>query len=172
MAPIKTNNPYASYFDFFSRTGKDAVTAAPGGAAGLTATGGFINDYTDSGTVYRAHVFTTAGTFTVADLGNICRESDVSANIQAWDIPVPEGVDKLIEKNCITLQDIFSGGDDYELLFTLPADGAKKLTRQFLKAKVFVTQVGEIALKPRKVLLELRDGTTKTLPESEGFNHF
>ena len=42
MAPIKTNNPYASYFDFFSRTGTDAVTAAPPGAspAGLTATGG------------------------------------------------------------------------------------------------------------------------------------
>ena len=28
MAPIKTNNPYASYFDFFSRSGTDAVGAA------------------------------------------------------------------------------------------------------------------------------------------------
>ena len=67
---------------------------------------------------------------------------------------------------------LLNGGEDYELLFTLPTDGVKNLTRQFLKAKVLVTQVGEIALKPRKVLLELRDGTTKTLPNSEGFNHF
>ena len=29
MAPIKTNNPYASYFDFFSRSGTDAVTPEP-----------------------------------------------------------------------------------------------------------------------------------------------
>ena len=29
MAPIKTNNPVASYFDFFSRSGTDAVTPEP-----------------------------------------------------------------------------------------------------------------------------------------------
>ena len=48
MAPIKTNNPYASYFDFFSKTGKDAVTPEPPPVppiAGLTATGGVISDY-------------------------------------------------------------------------------------------------------------------------------
>ena len=30
MAPIKSNSPFASYFDFFSKSGKDAVTPAPG----------------------------------------------------------------------------------------------------------------------------------------------
>ena len=71
MAPIKTNNPYASYFDFFSRTGKDAVSAAPPGVApaGLTATGGLINDYEVSGTYYRAHIFTSSGAFAVTDVG-------------------------------------------------------------------------------------------------------
>ena len=29
MAPIKSNSPFARYFDFFSKTGKDAVTPAP-----------------------------------------------------------------------------------------------------------------------------------------------
>ena len=42
MAPIKTNNPYASYFDFFSKTGKDAVTPEPPPSSGLTATGGIL----------------------------------------------------------------------------------------------------------------------------------
>ena len=36
-------------------TGLDAVTPAPSGD-GLTATGGVISDYTDGGTVYRAHI--------------------------------------------------------------------------------------------------------------------
>jgi len=71
MAPIKTNNPYASYFDFFSRTGTDAVSPVPPLASGLTATGGVISDYEDSGTYYRAHVFTSTGAFDVTDLGNI-----------------------------------------------------------------------------------------------------
>ena len=47
-----------------------------GGASaipGMTASGGVINDYTDPGpgTIYRAHVFTSSGTFTVTDLGEL-----------------------------------------------------------------------------------------------------
>ncbi len=42
-----------------------------GSSPGITASGGLINDYTDSGLVYRAHVFTSSGTFTVTDLGTV-----------------------------------------------------------------------------------------------------
>ena len=35
----------------------------------MTATGGVINDYTESGTVYRAHIFTSSGTFVVSEPG-------------------------------------------------------------------------------------------------------
>ena len=70
MAPIKSNNPFASYFDFFSRTGTDAVSSAPL-PEGITATGGIIGDYEVSGTYYRAHIFTSSGAFAVTDLGNI-----------------------------------------------------------------------------------------------------
>jgi len=36
---------------------------------GLTATGGVISDYTDGPAVYRAHIFTSTGTFTVTAPG-------------------------------------------------------------------------------------------------------
>ena len=36
---------------------------------GHTATGGVVNDYSDGGTVYRTHVFTSSGTFAVTELG-------------------------------------------------------------------------------------------------------
>ena len=68
MAPIKSNNPLAAYFDFFSKTGLDAVGAPPPPPAGLTATGGVISDYEVSGTFYRAHVFTSSGPFNVTAL--------------------------------------------------------------------------------------------------------
>jgi hypothetical protein len=40
---------------------------------GLTATGGVISDYTDPGpgTVYRAHIFTSTGTFNVTCIRNL-----------------------------------------------------------------------------------------------------
>ena len=36
---------------------------------GLTATGGVISDYTGGSTVYRAHIFTSSGTFDVTEPG-------------------------------------------------------------------------------------------------------
>ena len=70
MAPIKSNNPYASYFDFFSKSGSDAVNEASAGQ-GLSASGGVISDYEVSGTYYRAHIFTSSGTFDVTELGTL-----------------------------------------------------------------------------------------------------
>ena len=71
MAPIKSNNPFASYFDFFSKSGLDAVTPEPPPPSGLTATGGIISDYESSGTYYRAHLFTSSGTFVVSAIGDL-----------------------------------------------------------------------------------------------------
>ena len=69
MAPIKSNIPVSSYFDFFSKTGTDAVNPAPTPPpGGLTATGGIISDYTSGTDVYRAHVFTSTGVFDVSAL--------------------------------------------------------------------------------------------------------
>ena len=53
---------------YFQRQGN--IYNAPGSnEAGIVATGGVISDYTDSGTVYRAHIFTSSGTFQVTALG-------------------------------------------------------------------------------------------------------
>ena len=67
---IKSNNLAAIYHDFFSRSGKDAVTPVPVPILeGLTATGGIISDYLDGSTYYRAHIFTSSGTFDVTAPG-------------------------------------------------------------------------------------------------------
>ena len=39
-------------------------------SSGITATGGIISDYTDGSDVYRAHVFTSTGTFDVTSLAS------------------------------------------------------------------------------------------------------
>ncbi len=63
------NNPIAAYLDVFSRSGTDASTAAPDSSGtGLTATGGVISDHSVGPAVYRSHIFTSSGTFTVSDI--------------------------------------------------------------------------------------------------------
>ena len=43
--------------------------AGPTSEFGITATGGVISDYTSGSDVYRAHIFTSSGTFNVSDIG-------------------------------------------------------------------------------------------------------
>ena len=72
----QSNNRGADLFGFFV-SGKDkqyhtaeaAIAALP--PQGHTATGGVISDYTVGPVVYRAHVFTSSGTFNVTELGSL-----------------------------------------------------------------------------------------------------
>ena len=65
MAPIVTS--LASIVKQFGIGG--LVAGGVGGGTGLTATGGVISDYTDGPAVYRAHIFTSSGTFSVSAPG-------------------------------------------------------------------------------------------------------
>ena len=51
-------------------TGKDAVSPAPVPKSGMVATGGVISDYTVGNKIYRSHVFTSTGEFTITDIGD------------------------------------------------------------------------------------------------------
>ena len=47
---------------------RDAAAFNP--QTGLTATGGVINDYSSGPAIYRAHIFTSSGTFDVSAIGD------------------------------------------------------------------------------------------------------
>ena len=70
MGVRSVNNSLQQFLDTFVRSGTDAVTS-PTVLIGLTATGGVISDYTTPpGAVYRAHIFTSSGTFAVSSIGS------------------------------------------------------------------------------------------------------
>tara|TARA_Y100001937_G_C7116030_1_gene330162 strand:+ start:60 stop:2087 length:2028 start_codon:yes stop_codon:yes gene_type:complete len=61
---------------YFER--QDKIYNAPGSPqTGIVATGGAINDYTDSGTVYRSHTFTSSGSFVVTNVGELGGTVDI-----------------------------------------------------------------------------------------------
>ena len=69
---IKSNNLAAAFHDFFSRSGKDAVNPyvvpPPPPPVGIEATGGTVSDYESGSNIYRAHIFTTPGSFQVTTI--------------------------------------------------------------------------------------------------------
>jgi thiamine-monophosphate kinase len=97
------------------------------------------------------------------DLGHICDESAVGAEISADAIPLAQ-IDKPARK--VNLQSALHGGDDYELLFTAPK--AKRVPSRI--AGVDITQIGQITRGRQAILITSGGGRIKLRPQ--GWEHF
>lgn len=97
------------------------------------------------------------------DLGHICEESEVGAEIEEEAIPVGK-VGKPMQR--VDVRFALHGGEDYELLFTAPP--RKKVPSRI--AGVAIHQIG-VVTRGRKVLLQNKQGAKqKFLPQ--GWEHF
>jgi thiamine-monophosphate kinase len=103
-----------------------------------------------------------------SDLAHVCRESGVGARVEASLLPV----DPLLKASGVeedeALRLALSGGEDFELLFTVGPRKASRLPREV--AGVPVTRVGEVTGERGKVRL-VRDGRARLLRPG-GFEHF
>jgi thiamine-monophosphate kinase len=101
------------------------------------------------------------------DLARLCAASQVGANIWADKMPtvaIPAAVSvKLGNRKLDPLQLALHGGEDYELLFTVPPHQAKKLRRASGPSKL--TAIGEITAN-RKITLVHHDGRNQPLKPS------
>lgn len=102
-----------------------------------------------------------------SDLGHVCEQSRVGAEIHADKVPLSRdlrGTAKKLKKT--SLEYALSGGEDYELLFTVPPAHIKKLP----SLKIPVTEIGVIV---RERSLSLIDGAGKrTSLKPRGYEHF
>lgn len=110
----------------------------------------------------------------VQDLFHICDAGNVGAVLKQEWLPESPALCRLTSLNTLNSMDfILSGGEDYELLFTLKNEDARKLSRQFEHAKTPVTRIGEITSQPGKVVLQKENGKMQPLRKNMGgFNHF
>jgi thiamine-monophosphate kinase len=95
-----------------------------------------------------------------SDLRRLCEASGVGAVIKSENLPSVR-VTKLERKNGVDpLQLALHGGDDYELLFTVPNNKAKRLTGSV--GGVAITRIGEIT-RAHDVLVTDGDGRSRVL---------
>ncbi len=102
----------------------------------------------------------------VDDLGKLCRASSVGAHIYAPQVPVDDRLKATYPSSWLSLA--LGGGEDYELLFTAPAD---KMESAASTLTTPVTVIGEIvASEPGVTVL---DGEGNPLQVgSGGWDHF
>ena len=102
------------------------------------------------------------------DLGHICKASGVGAIVWAAKIPVVKIPPDLGRLGLGPLHLALDGGEDYELLFTVPKKLSSHLPRKF--EGIPITVIGEITSK-RDVVLVGADGTRSPL-KPKGWDPF
>jgi thiamine-monophosphate kinase len=103
------------------------------------------------------------------DLGHVCKASGTGAIVWAAKIPtvkIPPRLLRQVDVDPLNLA--LNGGDDYELLFTVPKKFSSRLPGRI--DGVRLTVIGEIT-RAKKVLLLRADGKTVPLP-SRGWDPF
>ena len=78
------------------------------------------------------------------DLAKLCGVSGVSAVIDAPSIPLSPAAAALLVRGTVDIETIVSGGDDYEVLCTVPEDSFEAFVQAAGQAGVAVSSVGVI----------------------------
>jgi thiamine-monophosphate kinase len=105
------------------------------------------------------------------DLAKLCAVSGVSATIETAAIPLSAAVRGLCDRRAVGLEAIMAGGDDYEILCTVPPEQWDAFARAAREAAVDVSVIGTItagAGAPRFVDSEGRDVVLQRL----SYSHF
>lgn len=81
----------------------------------------------------------------VADLGHICEQSGLGAEIGAARVPLSAAGQAALAKDPSFLHRALAGGDDYEILFTAPPGARPSVLDAASRAGVAVTEIGVLA---------------------------
>jgi len=101
----------------------------------------------------------------VGDAGHIAAASKVGLAIDAEKVPLSDAAKAALTMGLTGLEELLSGGDDYELLFTGLGESIKAIT----DAGVGVTEIGEV-VSGKGVQVSFK-GEEMTFPKG-GFTHF
>jgi thiamine-monophosphate kinase len=106
------------------------------------------------------------------DLRHLCEESRVGAELDSGSIPMSTACRAYAEAHRLhPVQLALAGGEDYELLFTVPPHKRSTLERQARARGFRVTCIG--AVRPRRFGIQIRsgDGRTRPIPMTS-YEHF
>jgi thiamine-monophosphate kinase len=105
----------------------------------------------------------------LADLGHILDASAVGAYLEQEQFPLSPAFRQALAEEPALLELALSGGEDYELLFTVPVDKEALLTS--LDVGVPVTRIGRIVEAEQGLQMVDDQGRVRAI-EHKGFNHF
>ena len=106
----------------------------------------------------------------VADMAHITQESGLGAVIDWAKVPLSDAAEAALDSSGDLIETVLTGGDDYELAFTLPAERRDDLVKLAKKGGVPLTVIGEM-VAGEGVRVRTEDGSDMPLT-ARGWQHF
>jgi thiamine-monophosphate kinase len=105
------------------------------------------------------------------DLTKLCGVSGVSAVIDLPSIPLSSAARDLVSRGVVGLETLIAGGDDYEILCTLPEDRVAAFAQAARDAGVDVSSIGTVAAG--SAVPKFIDGQGREIAlECRSYSHF
>lgn len=106
----------------------------------------------------------------VADLGHICETSGLGAVIEEASVPLSPAVGEALREHPALMETVLTGGDDYEILFTVPQAAREKVAELASRLGLKLTRVG--AMRSDGAVKVLREDGSERALDSAGWQHF
>jgi thiamine-monophosphate kinase len=105
------------------------------------------------------------------DFGKLCRASGVGGDIDVARVPLSAAARAALDRDSAVIEPILTGGDDYEILATVPAAQLAAFCSAASILGVELTEIGTIAEAPAQVRFVGRDGQPLKFARPS-FSHF
>ncbi len=117
-----------------------------------------------------AHAMIDVSDGLLADLGHICETSRAAAIVELDRLPLSAAAQAIVAAEPDVRARLAAGGDDYELLFTAPAEAAPAVAALSARSGLPITMIGRIEAGEG---VRLVDAAGQTVPvEAAGYRHF
>ena len=107
----------------------------------------------------------------VGDLAKLARVSGVSATIEAARVPLSHGTLAALAHHSTLIEPILTGGDDYEVLASVPPDKVEALRARAAAKGVAITDIGLVSAGTAAPRVLDRDGRPLAFARAS-FSHF
>ncbi|MBM3528786.1 MAG: thiamine-phosphate kinase [Alphaproteobacteria bacterium] len=104
------------------------------------------------------------------DLAKLCRASGVGAEVDATLVPLSKAARRALKAAPPLIEPILTGGDDFEILATIPARKVASFRAAAKRAGVAVTEIGRIVVG-KSTRFRSADGRTMTFARAS-YSHF
>jgi len=105
------------------------------------------------------------------DLGKLCDVSGVSADIDVTRVPLSEAAASVVNSEPAAIEQVLTGGDDYEIVCTVPPQRLADFRAAADTARVPVTEIGRVTAAKAPPRFIGRDGKPMQFKQTS-FSHF